>query len=109
MGQADGVTVWVLIAWMGCGESTEQVLARDGDPVAGAVVYADYCAECHGAAGEGDEAPALQVSDATLEELADQILWGSGSMDGFADALTTRQLADVIAFVSQQLQQPAQP
>jgi mono/diheme cytochrome c family protein len=85
------------------------VLARDGDPVAGARVFEENCAVCHGSEGEGGEGPDLRDGDDTEDQLADKLLWGWGAMDGFSEILSVREMADVIAFVHQEIQRPAEP
>ena len=67
----------------GCGDTEERVLARDGDPVAGARVFEENCAVCHGEAGEGGVGPDFRDGDDTEDQLADKLLWGWGAMDGF--------------------------
>lgn len=92
------------IALAGCGSAVDRVVGRDGDPDAGATVFADVCAACHAADGSGGEGPSLLGNDDAEEELADKILWGWGAMDGFRDALSLGEVADVIAFVQRDLQ-----
>lgn len=99
----------VLIGWAGCGDPTDRVLARDGDPVSGSVVFGDHCAECHGSEGEGDVGPDLRDRDDTVDELVDKVLWGWGSMEGFVHVLSVREAADVVAFVAEEIQQPTGP
>ena len=96
----------VLVGLVGCGDTMERVLARDGDPEAGARVFAAHCSECHGAGGEGGEGPDLRDDDDTREALAEKVLWGWGEMTGFVDVLSIRETADVVAFVSEEIQQP---
>lgn len=97
----------VLGGLVGCGEPLDRVLGREGDPEAGAIVFADHCAECHGEAGEGGEGPDLRDDDDTREALADKVLWGWGEMKRFVDVLSIRETADVVAFVSEEIQQPS--
>jgi mono/diheme cytochrome c family protein len=85
--------------WFGCGDPLQRVLAHEGDPSQGAQVFAEHCASCHGEDGAGGEGPDLRDDDDTREELADKILWGWGAMEGFEGELSSRQIADVIAFV----------
>jgi mono/diheme cytochrome c family protein len=95
---------WLLLGGMGCGDPLQRVLQREGDPEAGGEVFALHCASCHGADGSGGEGPDLRDEDDTREELADKILWGWGAMEGFEGTLSVRQVADVIAFVHQEVQ-----
>lgn len=71
-----------------------------GDATAGATVYADTCAVCH-----GDDAHGIDGSGVDLEEpftndsdddLADAIMNGYGDMA--PNALTDEETADVIAY-----------
>lgn len=89
---------------VGCGSAVERTVGRDGDPDAGAIVFADVCAACHAADGSGGEGPSLLGNDDTPDELADKILWGWGAMDGFRGELSLGDVADVIAFVQRDLQ-----
>jgi putative copper export protein/mono/diheme cytochrome c family protein len=83
------------------------------DIVAGAAVYADQCAQCHGAGGHGD-GPAgrdlpVKPADLTAPHLfahreGDLYWWisqgrSNGAMPGFAGALSERQRWQVIAFI----------
>jgi cytochrome c oxidase cbb3-type subunit 3 len=92
----------------GCAPTIERVLARDGDPDAGAAVFAEHCAECHAADGSGGVGPDLRNDDDTPAELADKVLWGWGAMEGMRDELSTREAADVIAFVLRDIEGSAQ-
>ena len=83
------------------------------DIVAGAAIYGDQCAPCHGAGGHGD-GPAgrdlpVKPADLTAPHLfahreGDLYWWisqgrSNGAMPGFADALSERQRWQVIAFI----------
>jgi mono/diheme cytochrome c family protein len=82
-----------------------------GDAAAGARLYADACASCHGEAGEGKEGPALAnprfLAAATDTYLLETIRRGrrGTSMPGFAGAspahrvLDDAEIAAVVAFV----------
>src|SRR6185437_8591130 len=81
--------------------------------VAGAAVYADQCAQCHGAGGHGDGPAArdlpVKPADLTAPHLfahreGDLYWWISqgrsgGAMPSFAGALSERQRWQVIAFI----------
>lgn len=82
------------------------------DPANGEVVYAQYCAECHGtlANGAGDNASSASASPAALshpENLRNAVPqdWftitknGLGSMPGFAAKLDDRQIWDTVAYL----------
>lgn len=72
-----------------------------GDATAGAQVYADTCATCHGANGtEGEPTyPSLvvEIPDQTDAQLESIIQDGYGDMP--AQGLTDTELADVIAYL----------
>ena len=69
----------------------------------GAAVYADNCASCHGAAGEGGRGPAL-AGGAVVEafpEAADQVVVvtdGQGGMPAFGDRLSAEEIDAVVEF-----------
>src|SRR5262249_37572070 len=81
--------------------------------VAGARVYADNCAACHGADGSGNGPAAagrnVRPSDLTaphlFAHLPGELYWWvshgrrDGAMPGFADALTPAQRWDAINFI----------
>jgi mono/diheme cytochrome c family protein len=69
-----------------------------GDAKAGAALFADACASCHGANGEGKEGPALHnqglLANATDRYLVETIHRGrrGTSMPSFAASSTTHRL-----------------
>ncbi|MEC7947062.1 MAG: c-type cytochrome [Myxococcota bacterium] len=79
--------------------------AVEGDVVRGAAVYAEHCADCHGAKGEGGTGTALgnpvflaTVSDAFVRYTIAQGRTGT-PMKGFADTLPATDLDAVTAFL----------
>jgi mono/diheme cytochrome c family protein len=76
-----------------------------GDAESGAVFYAEKCAVCHGAAGEGGIGTALQpnqyVQDNNNAALVEFILTGrpGTAMAGWEGRATEQELADVVAFL----------
>jgi mono/diheme cytochrome c family protein len=77
-----------------------------GDPVNGSTLYADNCAACHGAEGEGGGGgtfPALKpnefVQSNTNVDLVAFIQQGreGTAMAGFEDRLTEQEIADIVA------------
>lgn len=79
--------------------------AVSGDVAAGAVVYADNCASCHGANGEGGTGTAL-ANPAMLATTPDPFLRHAiehgrdgTPMLGFAGRLSATQMNDVTAFL----------
>ena len=67
-----------------------------GDATAGATVFANTCAVCHGADGTGGSGPDI-TGEANSPELSDTILNGTGDMP--AQDLTDTEVADVIAYM----------
>lgn len=74
-----------------------------GDATAGATVFADTCASCHGASGEGVEgySPSMteEVPELSDAEIEDVILNGYEEMP--AQDLTAQEVADVIAYLNE--------
>ena len=78
----------------------------DGDPEAGASVWSDNCAGCHGLNGGGaNGGPSLVGNEAALdpERVRAQVTNGGGGMPAFKDTLTEKQIGDVTAYVTEQL------
>lgn len=76
------------------------VLAHSGRVAEGAEVFAEACASCHGAAGEGGSAPALEdhVRGRPRADTVDTVLEGAGSMAPLP-SLTPTALADCTAWL----------
>jgi len=83
-------------------------LQRDwppGDSQAGAAIYADQCAACHGNQGEGGVGKPLQsnafIQDQTNADLVAFLQEGRAgtAMTGFADRLSEQEIADVVAWL----------
>ncbi|MDZ4800997.1 MAG: c-type cytochrome [Bryobacteraceae bacterium] len=97
----------------GAGHKPESAAARwvKGDPAAGKALFASTCAGCHGASGEGAEAPALNnqvlLNSATDTYLVETIGRGRRGtvMQGFVDpsparrTLSPHEIESVVAFV----------
>ena len=77
-----------------------EVLALEGDRTAGEQAYADACASCHGADGEGDSGPELQghVAGMHRADTLDVVLNGEGTMSA-VQGLEASALADCVAFL----------
>ena len=102
-----GMSALAFVALAACGDKVDRVLARDGDPVAGARVWDAHCRECHAPDGTGTaEGPDLTDDHDTADRLAEKILYGWGDMPGFEDNLSVRDVADLIAFVEQNVLLP---
>ena len=96
-----------LLVLAACGDKVDRVLSRDGDPVEGARVFDEHCRECHAADGTGTElGPDLTDDHDTPEGLAEKILYGWGEMPGMEDEMSVTEVADVIAFVEQEVLLP---
>ncbi len=67
---------------------------EDSEPI-----YAEQCAACHGADGEGGVGPAFTESTLTLPERVDLITEGRGGMPGFDATLTADQIAAMASFL----------
>ena len=78
----------------------------EGDPEAGAAVWSDNCAGCHGLDGGGaNGGPSLVGNEAALdpERVQAQVTNGGGGMPAFKDTLTEQQIGDVSAYVTERL------
>ncbi len=63
----------------------------------GAILFASYCAGCHGNDGKAKLAPTVVgVAAATVRTAVEK---GTGSVPGFADRLSTADIDAVVAFV----------
>ena len=106
---------WMMVgaaALVACGggeDRTEAILALDGDPVNGAVVYEGTCQSCHAASGLGEDDPETPGSGENLSESAaevgedgeiiDLIIAGEGAMTPLGDVLSDQEIADVVAYL----------
>ena len=82
-----------------------QQVVGTGDPAQGRQVYGDNCAACHGADGGGGSGPKLAgvQAYANPDVVVEQIRDGGGGMPAFGDQLSEQELADVSAFVVEDL------
>lgn len=94
------------------GSVPEVPAGLDGRPdpvlVAGWVVYADRCANCHGARGQGGRGPSLtgESMAEAYPSAADQIevvAEGKSTMPGFSDTLTPAEIEAVVRFTREVL------
>ncbi len=87
------------------GQTTETVppAYAKGDPVAGKPLFKSKgCTACHtlkDAGATGVVGPNLDTAKPTLGRAVDRVLNGKGAMPPFKDQLTTKQVADVAAYV----------
>jgi quinohemoprotein ethanol dehydrogenase len=87
----------------GGGESVEEE-ASTGDPAAGKVVFDNNCATCHGFDGHGGNGgpdlttqPLAQTANGTIRQVTN----GGAGMPAFAEVLSTKEIEDVAAYVSE--------
>jgi mono/diheme cytochrome c family protein len=93
-----------LTVCLACGDRIERILAKDGDPTEGSAVWNVHCVECHAADGTGtEEGPDLTDEPEPLDEVAEKILYGWGEMEGFAHELSNRQMADLLAYLEDEV------
>ena len=96
-------SVLLLSLTAACGQAgdaarVDTILGLEGDPVAGAEVFAAHCAACHGADATGGSAPGIAGED-EAEEIVEVVLYGEDTMPAFEDTLSDPEIADVAAFV----------
>lgn len=77
-----------------------------GDVTAGRAVFASNCSTCHGAAGTGGNGgpdltsrPAAKQVSAVVKQVGN----GGGGMPAFKGQLTSKEIADVAAYVSRKI------
>ena len=84
--------------------ATEEAPA-EGDPAAGEEIYASAgCGGCHAfepAGSSGTVGPSLDDSNASFDDVVQQVRNGGGGMPAFGDRLSDQEIADVAAFVTQ--------
>jgi mono/diheme cytochrome c family protein len=73
-----------------------------------AAVYADACARCHGAEGEGDIGPRLAGGEAErrfpdIEDQVDWVTFGGADMPAFRGSLSTAQIRAVVEYTRDEL------
>ena len=94
--------IWVLgslLVMVGCGDKADYSGGSAGGD--GAAVYSRNCARCHGANGEGGEAPALDglIPGISEPELTDVVTNGTGSMPAFGSFLIEEDIEAVVQFL----------
>lgn len=87
---------------VGCANAgrADTILGLTGDADAGATLYADNCASCHGVDGTGGTQEGILGEEAS--EIAEIVLNGEDSMPSFADTLADQDIADIIAWIEAQ-------
>jgi quinohemoprotein ethanol dehydrogenase len=75
-----------------------------GDAGAGKQIFADNCSTCHGLAGTGGNGgPNLKTIAAAknVDSVVKQVINGGGGMPAFGGQLSSKEIADVAAYVTQ--------
>ena len=100
----------MLIGVVALGAGCPQKVKRTG-PVDGKALFAEYCAQCHGADGKAqvEAGKAMQARDLSLPEvqaLPDdriryQIKYGRGRMPAIGSAFDDEQLTALVGYVRQ--------
>jgi ubiquinol-cytochrome c reductase cytochrome c subunit len=81
----------------------------------GADLFSLNCAACHTITGAGDalafgtNAPSIQNRQVTPQQVAEAMRVGPANMPRFSGDLSDNQVRDVVAYVTQQIQHPADP
>jgi alcohol dehydrogenase (cytochrome c) len=80
------------------------VSLKDADVVAGARVFQESCATCHGEEGKGGHGGGPDITKVAAPELvANTVISGKNNMPPFASALTFAQIRDVANYVAMKL------
>jgi quinohemoprotein ethanol dehydrogenase len=85
---------------------TEPTEALKGNAEAGATVWSDNCAGCHGADGGGaNGGPNLVGNEQAMdpERVRAQVTNGGGGMPAFKDTLSEQQISDVSVYVTERI------
>lgn len=101
--------VWDLTYWLFWKSGAERVKLSEnpvsGDSLRGATVYQEHCASCHGANGEGVNAPALGNPDALAHNKDEFIRYtiekgrDGTPMLAYAETLSAADIDNVTAFI----------
>jgi ubiquinol-cytochrome c reductase cytochrome c subunit len=88
---------------------------RGADVADGASLFALNCAACHTITGSGDalafgtNAPSLENRQVTPQQVAEAIRTGPANMPRFSGNLSDTQVRDLVAYVTEYIQHPANP
>ena len=88
------------------GEGGGKNAAGQGNATAGKTVFADNCVACHGATGQGGNGGPDLTSIPSAKNVAvvvKQVTNGGGGMPAFKGQLTSKQIDDVAAYVTQDI------
>ncbi|HMV66116.1 MAG TPA: cytochrome c [Myxococcota bacterium] len=91
------VLVPFFVACGGAGRA-DTILSLTGDETAGATIYDDNCAVCHGADGTGVTGPNL-TGESVGTSVVDTVLDGKEDMPAFGSDLTDQDVADLLAWL----------
>jgi polyvinyl alcohol dehydrogenase (cytochrome) len=94
-----------LIAFRVNGTDADDATARPAGEVSGADVYRQSCATCHGADGEGGNAPPLVGVDdrLTVDESIEIVRQGSGPMPAWEGTLSPEVIDAVVDYIHSEL------
>jgi cytochrome c553 len=88
----------------GEGAKSTEAEASTGDATAGKVVFSNNCSICHGFTGHGGNGgpdlttmPLAQTANGTIKQVTN----GGGGMPPFKEVLSTKEIEDVAAYVSE--------
>ena len=88
------------------GGAVQHVSVAQADVAAGAQVFAQFCASCHGERGEGGHGVGPDIRPVgEPNNIATVVTNGKEKMPPFAASLTPAQIRDVAVFVAQKLHQ----
>lgn len=108
----------LLLLALACAPETDAVnayaaaLSLAGDAEAGAGIYAEGCADCHGAAGEGGSGPAIEEDVPVMpdERIVARVMGGYDSDQPGAmpaqTGLSDQDMADCLAWLREQFGGP---
>jgi len=88
---------------------------KGADVADGANLFSLNCAACHTITGAGDalafgtNAPSLQDKQVTPQQVAEALRIGPANMPRFSGNLSDNQVRDVVAYVTEKIQHPANP
>ena len=117
-GPLDDQEIDAIVAFMRAWEENPPVelppqVVEVPDAISGEQVYADVCAQCHGASGEGGLGPALRdpalQAGRTDQQLFDTISQGHPAtpMIAWGEILTSTQIQELVSFIRQLSAVPA--
>ncbi len=86
-------------AFQSCSKKTSVPTAEKKPAIDNKMVFANFCARCHGSEGTNGKAPNLALAKGTHDELVSTITNGYGHMPAFADKLSKDEISAVADFV----------